>query len=251
MNGLLPGFLRFNTAKDLIRLGRDHDGGYLVSRSDVDASDTLLSLGVNGDWSFEEDFCGCRDVDVLAYDASVGPGHFLKQAIKSALKVYNPALLWNSLRVLSSYFRFFRGRRRHVRKFVGHDFGGLHCSMGAVLDATESTNLFLKIDIEGAEYRVLDDLVQNADRIRGAVIEFHDCDLHSERIESFVREFRLPVVHIHANNHLPVAASGAMPLVLELTFSGSAVTGDGAELPHEFDRPNNPAVEEIILRIDR
>ncbi len=251
MNGELPHFLRFDTAGDLVRLGRDHDGGYLVSQSDVDASDALISLGVNDDWSFEKDFCGRNDVDVIAYDGSVGPAHFLKRLIKAGLRFYNPALAWRSLQVLISYFQFFRGRRRHVRKFVGLSIGGLFCSMGAVFEAAKSSNLFLKIDIEGGEYRILDDLVRNVDRIRGAVIEFHDCDLHLARIESFVRSFGIPVVHVHANNNAPVEAAHSLPLVLEVTFSRNVSAGGGALLPHELDRPNNRAFEEIVLRFSQ
>ena len=41
MKGILPSFLRFNTASDLVRIGRDFDGGYLISKSDLDASDCL------------------------------------------------------------------------------------------------------------------------------------------------------------------------------------------------------------------
>ena len=32
----------FRSASDLIRIGRENDGGYLVSRSDIDHSDVLI-----------------------------------------------------------------------------------------------------------------------------------------------------------------------------------------------------------------
>ena len=52
----LPNFFKYKTARDLIRLGHDHDGGYIVSRSDIINSDALVSLGLGYDWSFEIDF---------------------------------------------------------------------------------------------------------------------------------------------------------------------------------------------------
>ena len=46
----------FRSASDLIRIGRENDGGYLVSRSDIDHSDVLIGLAINDDWSFEKEF---------------------------------------------------------------------------------------------------------------------------------------------------------------------------------------------------
>ena len=56
MLGLLPNFLKFKKTNDLVRIGRDNDGGYLVSRNDIDNSDILISFGISEDWSFEVDF---------------------------------------------------------------------------------------------------------------------------------------------------------------------------------------------------
>ena len=65
----LPHFFAYQPASDLVRIGRDHDGGYLVSASDIENSQLLISLGVNDDWSFEEQFKKRRDIPTLAYDA--------------------------------------------------------------------------------------------------------------------------------------------------------------------------------------
>ena len=60
--------------------------------------------------------------------------------------------------------------------------------------------LFLKIDIEGSEYRILDDLIRYQDKITGLVIEFHNIDLHIEKILNFLKNFKLNLVHIHGQN---------------------------------------------------
>ena len=39
MNCLLPGSFNFKQAKDLIRVGKDNDGGYLISKKDLLKSD--------------------------------------------------------------------------------------------------------------------------------------------------------------------------------------------------------------------
>ena len=69
MKALLSSALKPNFCDDIIRLGRKNDGGYLVSKSDVTASDKLLSFGIYDDWSFEEDFAKINDVPIVAFDA--------------------------------------------------------------------------------------------------------------------------------------------------------------------------------------
>ena len=48
MKGILPSFLKFKSASDLVRVGRDFDGGYLISQSDIDASEYLIGMVVHG-----------------------------------------------------------------------------------------------------------------------------------------------------------------------------------------------------------
>ena len=45
---------KFKTS--LIRVGKDNDGGYCVTKKSVINSDLLLSFGLYDDWSFEKDF---------------------------------------------------------------------------------------------------------------------------------------------------------------------------------------------------
>ena len=71
MDCLLPNFLKFKQAKDLIRIGKNNDGGYLISEKDLKKSDFLLSLGICDDWSFESDFLEKNNVPLHAYDASL------------------------------------------------------------------------------------------------------------------------------------------------------------------------------------
>ena len=72
MKAVLSNALKPNFCDDIIRLGRKNDGGYLVSESDVTASDKLLSFGIYDDWSFEENFAKINDVPIVAFDASSG-----------------------------------------------------------------------------------------------------------------------------------------------------------------------------------
>lgn len=241
MKARLPNFFSIKQATDLVRIGSDYDGGYLVSQSDVDKSDLLLGFGINDDWSFEEDFLSRKKVPIYAYDASVSEKHFFKQLIKSAFRIDDLKILAHWVSALLKYRRFFsQPDVHHIQKFVGLNTKcNRHCTFMDALNQTESQNIFLKIDIEGSEYRFLHDIIANEERIAGMVIELHDVDMHLNKIEEFINHFSLNLVHVHANNFAPVIAGIDLPIVLELTFSKYSNASTDCNLPHKLDMPNN------------
>ncbi len=247
----LPSFLSHCQANDLIRLGKDNDGGYIISRTDLIASDFLIGLGLSDDWSFEAEFIKKNNVPLAVYDASVNAQTFFKQVIKSLPRVDSPSLVLKSVKTLLAYKKFFTGTRsQHIQKFVGQSGGAQYIGMDDVFATVPANKIFLKIDIEGWEYRILDSLFAHQNRITGMSIEFHDCDLHLEKIKSFVENIALPIVHIHANNFAPLSDNG-LPLVLEISFSsGASITTEKCSYPRPLDMPNNPATEEIELSFD-
>ena len=200
MKARLPSFFSFKTANDLVRLGRNCDGGYLVSQSDIFNSDLLIGMGINDDWSFEEHFFSRKEVDVYAYDASISEGLFLKRFLKWLIRIDKPYIARNYLKTLLGYRRFFYKKNvYHIEKFVGVDCSEeIFCTFSDVINKTNHKNIFLKIDIDGSEYRFLNELCANVNRISGLVIEIHDCDLHLKRIENFIANFDLKLVHMRS-----------------------------------------------------
>jgi hypothetical protein len=249
----LPSFFSFNTPNDLIRIGRNFDGGYLVSKADINRSEKLIGLGINDDWSFEEDFFHRKKVDVFAYDASINERYFFKQLIKSVIRVDNIKLLAHWFKVILKYRRFFSQKNvHHIQKFVGlNTENKSYCTFEDVLNKIDNKNIFLKIDVEGSEYRFLDDILKNEDRITGMVIELHDCDIHLPEIERFINNFSLKLVHVHANNFCPISKDDGLPLVLELTFSKYANKFNKIKLPHKLDMPNNKYFNEIEILLNK
>ena len=51
----------------------------------------------------------------------------------------------------------------------------------------------------------------------GLVIEFHDVDLHQEKILEFINNFNLELTHIHPNN-FGLKDDNGDPKVIEMTF---------------------------------
>ena len=253
MKARLPNFFSVKQAKDLVRVGRDYDGGYLVSESDIKQSELLIGLGICDDWSFEEDFLSRKNVSIYAYDASVSEIYFFKQLIKSLIRIDNLKIFVNWIKVIIKYKKFFSQTNvHHIQKFVGlNSESEEHCTFLDVLNKTDSKKIFLKIDIEGSEYRFLNDIIDNEDRITGMVIELHDCDVHLKEIERFVNQFKLNLVHVHANNYSPIRSDDDLPIVLELTFSRYAEFSIDYKLPHELDMPNNRNASDYELLLNK
>ena len=130
---------------------------------------------------------------------------------------------------------------------IGYESAG-----GVSLDAIFSTipinsRVALKIDIEGAEYRILNQIVRHQTMISGLAIEFHDVDLHRQRISDFIQALtELEPVWVHGNNYGGVDPQGD-PIVLEMSFAqvASRVSGAGVQ---PRTSPNDPTVPEILLR---
>ncbi len=236
----LPGCFEPVAGYDLERFGKDFDGGYLVDPRSVADAQLLLSFGMNEDWSFERSFCAYNDVPVEMYDASVGRREFKRRVRKKFATFYRIRHLLRAINLVRSYDRFFRGKRRHHMLMIGFDSETSRSASSVFTEhATEKTDsVFFKVDIEGSEYRILDDLLAAQSKIAGMVIEFHDIDLHMDRIRAFVSALDLNICHCHGNNFGGMDAQG-QPLVIELSFSRYAPQKDGkAAFPHPLDMAN-------------
>ena len=252
LTAILPQSFRPRGAEHLIRVGRDFDGGYLIDRRNLDHADFLVSMGLSDDWSFEKQFLQARAVGLVAYDPTVSPRVLARRAYDRLVHLEIPTRALRMLWMAGDFYWFFRGQgRRHEKKFVGLDAGEENISLASILAEhvpPEVGNIFFKIDIEGSEYRILDELVAAADRVEGLAIEFHDVDLHLDRIARFLERFPLNLVHVHVNNYGFVLADG-IPTVIECSFSRRDVSAPGPDvsLPHPLDMPNRKAVPETEI----
>jgi hypothetical protein len=226
---------------DLVRVGRDHDGGYVVSRRSVDAARALVGLGISDDWSFEEAFARSNPgVRVVGVDGSVSPGVFRRRALAHLtgaagwlLRARRQRLRdeWGAAQrefgIARDMARFFDGRRRH---FVPRYFAPTDAPTAVswptlarrydLLAPGGGTDVFLKMDIEGAEYETLDGVLPYADRLAGVVVEFHDLDREWDRFVALMDALLGPlaVAHLHGNNCDAVIPGTATPKVVEVSF---------------------------------
>ena len=248
---------------DLIRVGGAGDGGYVVSESSITSADCLISFGLCDDWTFEHDFLVLHpNAKIHVYDHTVSQRLFYrtfrKKLYRFLLGRFNelPELKrnWN---IYKGYQHFFRGEVRHFRNRV-HNKCDLpdDANIDLIMSRVVSNKIFLKMDIEGGEYRVIKDILQYSDRITGLAIEFHDTEPLRETFLNNIRELQkhFTIVHVHPNNCGSVAADG-LPECLEISFLRSDQLLPGCQkrdhLPvGELDAPCSPRKDEYQLRFD-
>jgi hypothetical protein len=237
----------------MIRLGNNHDGGYVAPVSALSGCIAVISLGMKDDWSFEQSITYLhRKALIHSYDPTVTLSTMfasIKLGIKSLLG-FKDLTLWGRSKVICSYFSYFRGPyRRHFREWVR--------SASSPDDAipiaevfrrvADDARILLKIDIEGDEYGVLADVLNNGEtsRIPAIFVEYHDLD---ERWDDFViLQTRLleryHLVHVHANNINREVSDDGIPSVIEMTYLLRGIespSGLRAELPIVgLDFPND------------
>jgi hypothetical protein len=251
MQAKLPKFLKPTSTGSFVRLGKNNDGGYIIDKNAMQIADCLVSLGISNDWNFEKDFFQATKRPVIAFDGSISFFVFAKKVAATLLRVDKPYLVFQWIYLCFDYLYFFTGHKNHIKQFIGpEEFTNHLCLSDAIEDYVPAyaKKILFKIDIEGGEYRILEEILLFQERICFLAIEFHDCDLHSSKIKDFIERFSLSVCHVHCNNWGEITASG-MPQALELCFNIQSNTiPHKVNLPTELDQPNNPKSPDISIQ---
>ena len=227
----------------LVRLGSLNDGGYLVGENSLKNAETLISFGIEDNWQFEKDFqITNMNSKVKCFDDKSILKYLVKKfIIELFLLPYYRRL--NFIKYFKNIINFLKIRKKidFIQKKISYD------DLKNIFIFIKKDNIFLKIDIEGSEYRILEEIIENQSRIIGLVIEFHDFDYHKNIIYDFCKKLNLSLIHIHPNNFSPKDKNGD-PLVIELTFERNPrIVDDNLVLPHELDMKNNPLESDIEL----
>ena len=227
---------------ELIRLGKFNDGGYLVGKNSINNSEYLVSFGLDLDWSFEEDFKKKNNkINIICFDDNLDKKFILKKIIiQFIFIIFNKNLKYLFFLIKNFInFYFFINKVKYQKKKINYK--------DILQIQADINNIFFKIDIEGSEYRILDELIKIKKKITGIIIEFHDADLHESKIKNFIDNIGLKLVHIHPNNFGGLDKFGN-PYLIELTFEKEPIIlKETNSLPHKFDMKNNPDADDITL----
>jgi len=255
----LPKFFCPNLKTKLVRLGKSNDGGYCISKESLKETKILFSFGLAEDWSFEEDFKKETEAKIICFDASVNSQFWIKRFLKDLIYFNFKKDVLKQLKRFLTFFKYKKFFKQndvyHIKKHLSsrditlmHDTKKSFINFEKILNIYSNDCFFLKMDIEGNEYRILDDIVKNQKGMIGIAIEFHECDLMLNKIKDFIEKIDLDLVHIHVNNFCNIGKN-YFPTVLELTFSDKKFNLkrniDEFNFPNkEIDQPNNKEEED-------
>jgi len=220
-----------NSGINLIRIGPDSDGGYLIPE-DLDGLTALFSPGVDIESRFELELAK-RGLKVFLAD----------------LSVENPSVIHPNF--------FF------IKKFLGSFNSNYYLTLDSWINNSEidsSSDLILQMDIEGYEYESIFSISdKNLNRFRIIVIEFHDLNRliepyffcqFSRVIEKLLQNHS--VVHIHPNNYFPTIQMGELevPPIMEFTFLRNDrfySREKRFDFPHILDKDNVMSKPSVVL----
>lgn len=218
---------------ELIRIGRNSDGGYVVPKdlSDITA---CYSPGVSDSAHFEEDLLERFNIPSHLADFSVdGPPHNFTP--KTFLKKY-------------------LGSRSDSRFITLADW------MNSTEDKTLKLDFILQMDIEGAEYEtILSTPMESLEKFRILVLEIHGFENWADPkyfsiVSSFFEKLlqKFTIVHAHANNYCGISKISGVefPRVFEISLIRNdrfRSTSGFAKFPNQLDVPNVEYKSEIHI----
>ena len=210
--------------KNLIRIGGNGDGGYLLP-DDLSGISTCFSPGVDITSTFEEELAERYGVNSFMVDFSVD-----KPPIENKLFHFEKKFLGN----------------KNDEKFIRLE----DWVKSSVID---NSDLLLQMDIEGAEYEVIIDTPREVfKKFRIMAIEFHSLDIIFNKnafkiVEAVFDKLSndFTVAHIHPNNSRPIINKQLIdiPELLEFTFLRNdrvEHSDEKLKFPHALDEQCAP-----------
>ena len=242
-----PKFLKphYVNKDKLIRVGSLDDGGYVVPISNIQDSEILISMGISDNWDFEKDFSKISSAKILAYDDTITSKYWINRFKKDLLKflklkIFKPRKIYKMFQFID-FIIFFKknNKNKFFLKRVGNDKNSININEINLNEIKDNHKIFLKIDIEGSEYEILDQIVSIKKKILGMVIEFHEVSSNLDKIKKFLKALE--------NDQFPSA--------IELTISKydkisdkSNETSKSNEYPLEgLDFPNSKRSPDIKI----
>ena len=239
----------------MLRLGRNFDGGYVLPEFALRECNSLVSLGYGYDSSFERKFLNLNKKNsVDLYDSTIN----LKRTIQRLFVDLRLLIfrgrgfpIYRSKQLLEYLLVLFNPRINYTVAQIGHTNHPKSLSLIDTLKANDFNKIILKIDIEGSEYESLDLDFNYLERIQCLIIEFHDIESRRNEFLNIIKDIKsdFTLINTHINNFAPIFRG--IPQVVELCFIRSSLIAKDSlkwadSIPNPIDLPCNPSKPEII-----
>lgn len=245
---------------NLIRVGSKKDGGYVVDKNIILNTNQLISYGMGLDWSFEVEYLKLNKkgrVDI--YDHTINAITFLRPCLKYLKRFLTFRLNYNDLIErfvqLKKYLDFVYNKNiNFYKKKISTTKLSETIQVNQTFQKLEKNNkIIMKIDIEGDEYEIIDEVINNNKNIEMLIIEFHNLDINELKFISIIKKLNTYFysIHIHGNNHCGFSESG-LPVALEITFVNNKYKPTDIifkkKFPNqELDFPNDPEKDDLFF----
>ena len=230
MNVKIPLTLKPQCLQDNALFGKNKDGGYLLKLQAVVASTYMVGGGVATSWDFELDIKKLnKAISIDLFDHTISPQLFLLKSIE-----YRDLSLFKACIKMLRDFYWKKQIKIHYKKIEPKSY------FSSLLQREKS---IVKIDIEGDEYDILDELMLYQKNMNILIIEFHDVREHIEVIQNFNNCLKenLYITYVNANNYSSVENN--LPSYLEIVWTNNQFK----DLP-SFQIANNPNKD--YLKVD-
>ena len=247
---------------DLIRVGMNMDGGYVLGKNEINKIEHIISLGMGSkrtDWSFEKEYLKInQNIKITFYDHTVSPKNYLlsilrifRRLIKLRYKIKD---LTEMLKHFFSYLILLNSSQisHEKQKILQKPKKRNETNVEEIFRNISFDNILLKVDIEGSEYEIIDQIINSSHKILSLIIEFHEIDKYEEVFEDKIKllQSKFEIIHIHGNNYTGTQRTN-LPKTLEITFVNKENYRDhNKEFRYDFpvkgiDFPNNLNFEDL------
>ena len=115
------------------------------------------------------------------------------------------------------YLTFFKGKNKHFLKKIVSRKTNQNNEITISEAIGDNKDIVLKVDIEGDEYMVLNEINKNSDKLNLVIIEFHNLQKNLKKLKNFLKKTKLRNIHISINNYGKISSYG-VPEVIEMTL---------------------------------
>ena len=254
-------FLKPIKTPNLVRLGRSHDGGYVVDSEIIKQCNILITFGLGPDWSFELDYMKKnKEIEIYVYDHTVSSYPYIKEVIKYFRRLITFRATFesvaNRVKYLLNYKSFLNSKNINYfkEKITSPIKNKIDTDVDKVFSRVDkSGDVVLKCDIDGDEYKIIDGILKYSSRIKMLIVEFHLVDKNEENFYNSIKKIKdyFEIIHIHGNNHFSNLDSG-LPCILEITLINKKYAPKNPEHINHFpikglDYPSNPYKEDLAF----
>ena len=234
---------------NLKRFGVPRDGGYVGPPESIANNSVIFCFGLSRDWSFETELSAqVKGARIFAFDPTVNLKMFAAECFATLKQVFNfksdeslnrrARVFGYRSKIVKNYLISFRlQRNKHIKKWIKDKSSEIeNCiSIGEIFTKYgKNREVVLKIDIEGDEFEVLNELLTlgQMSAIRSLFIEFHVFDSNWQDFSDLVYKLKEThsLVHLHVNNGDLTLIQQATPHYLELTFIRKGILPETKEL---------------------